>query len=415
VKLEGSLDAFSLRDIFQLLSFTKKSGGLHLRAGESDGVVYFAGGAVNGASSDLTRQTLARRLLGTGSVSEESLAEAVRRAQGDEAVGVARALLETEVMAGDVVAHAAREQTVEAVFDLLGWDGGDFAFAVDQVNPDDVGVALTVEDVIAEADTRRGAWEELSQTIPSPGSVVAMRTVPGDDLHVSREEWGLLAIIDGARTVVDLAELSGRGQYAVVSALAELVRRGLLEVRDDSAQDQIDHLNSIQRLQNLLAPLESATFQPIASAEPATHVNGLGEPSEASQSGLYEPGGPGESGESASPSEYGEPAPPATELADESSVAFDEPTVGDVVPARPEPFLPRRQPEYAEAVDAAAIDTDIDSGIDVAATPINGHVALATVGNAAIAAEQNVAAIIERDPSVNRSLMLRLIAGVRGL
>ena len=31
MKLEGSLDAFSLPDIFQLLSFTKKSGGLHLR------------------------------------------------------------------------------------------------------------------------------------------------------------------------------------------------------------------------------------------------------------------------------------------------------------------------------------------------------------------------------------------------
>ena len=31
MRLEGTLDAFSLPDIFQLLSFTKKTGALHLR------------------------------------------------------------------------------------------------------------------------------------------------------------------------------------------------------------------------------------------------------------------------------------------------------------------------------------------------------------------------------------------------
>ncbi|MCZ3387033.1 MAG: DUF4388 domain-containing protein, partial [Actinomycetia bacterium] len=34
MKLEGSLDAFSLPDVFQLLSLTKKSGGLHLTNGQ---------------------------------------------------------------------------------------------------------------------------------------------------------------------------------------------------------------------------------------------------------------------------------------------------------------------------------------------------------------------------------------------
>jgi hypothetical protein len=39
VKLEGSLDAFSLPDIFALLSMTKKTGGLHLRRDGAHGVV----------------------------------------------------------------------------------------------------------------------------------------------------------------------------------------------------------------------------------------------------------------------------------------------------------------------------------------------------------------------------------------
>jgi len=61
VKLEGSLDAFGLPDIFQLLSYTKKTGGLHLHNATRDGVVYFASGAVTGATADTSRQLLARR------------------------------------------------------------------------------------------------------------------------------------------------------------------------------------------------------------------------------------------------------------------------------------------------------------------------------------------------------------------
>ena len=74
MKLEGSLDAFSLPDIFQLLSFTKKSGGLHLASDGSDGVVFFAGGQVTGASADGSRQPLARRLIGAGAVDDDALA-----------------------------------------------------------------------------------------------------------------------------------------------------------------------------------------------------------------------------------------------------------------------------------------------------------------------------------------------------
>jgi hypothetical protein len=58
-----------------------------------------------------------------------------------------------------------------------------------------------------------------------------------------------------------------------------------------------------------------------------------------------------------------------------------------VTPQRPEPFLPPRRPEHPEPMAAVA-------------------------GGGATAA---LSAAIERDPSVNKSMLLRLIAGVRGL
>ena len=111
MRLEGTLDAFSLPDIFQLLSYTKKTGGLHLRDGVVDGVVYFASGVVTGASSDQGRQTLARRLVGSGAVDDGPLKDAVNRARQD-GVGVGRALLDAGAVGHEPVRQAAAEQAV---------------------------------------------------------------------------------------------------------------------------------------------------------------------------------------------------------------------------------------------------------------------------------------------------------------
>src|SRR3954449_12550479 len=92
VRLEGSLDAFSLPDIFALLSMTKKTGGLHLRRDGAHGVVWLTTGALTGGTSDVDRQALARRLIGSGQVSDEALQAAIDQAAGDDSVGVARAV-----------------------------------------------------------------------------------------------------------------------------------------------------------------------------------------------------------------------------------------------------------------------------------------------------------------------------------
>ena len=132
MKLEGSLDAFSLPDVFQLLSFTKKSGGLHLAHDGSDGVVFFAGGQISGASADSSRQPLARRLVGSGTLTDEALADAIQVALSGEGVGVVRALLDQGAVDAELLRVAAGDQSVDAVFDLLRWQNGDFAFVMDE-------------------------------------------------------------------------------------------------------------------------------------------------------------------------------------------------------------------------------------------------------------------------------------------
>ncbi len=423
MKLEGSLDAFSLPDIFQLLSFTKKTGGLHLAHDGSDGVVFFAGGQVTGASADSSRQPLARRLVGSGTVDDDALGKAVEAASAGDGTGVVRALLQQEAVDAELLRRAATDQSVDAVFDLLRWRNGDFAFVVDETNPDDVGVTLAVESVLADAEARRASWETVSQVVPSPRAVLAMPVVLPVDPQVSREEWSLLALVDGRRTVTDLVDLTGSGQYAVVSTLAALVQRGLLEVRpaegEDGAAD--DHVAVVVRRQALLAPLEGQPFVPVQEPVEAT-ADEDSSPTAAEPATAERPDHDAARADGSSDAPAHEIAPTDDsddagdrELATASSDGGPTMLGGahvpqDVVPPRPEPFLPKRQADFDE-VGAPTPSPGLRT-VPVQAGPS------ATVGDvvgATATAPDPAGSVIERDPNVNRSLMLRLIAGVRGL
>ena len=86
---------------------------------------------------------------------DEALTSAVEAATDGEGLGIVRALLEQGAVDADLLRRAATDQSVDAVFDLLRWRDGDFAFVMDEANPDDVGVALAVESVLADTEARR--------------------------------------------------------------------------------------------------------------------------------------------------------------------------------------------------------------------------------------------------------------------
>ena len=400
MKLEGSLDAFSLPDVFQLLSLTKKSGGLHLANGQASGIVYFANGVVTGACSDASRQALARRLVGLDACDDSALRRAVERATVEN-VGVARALAEASAVDPDLLNRLALEQAIDAVFDLLRWPEGDFAFGVDEPNPDDVGLAVAADHVVAEAMARRETWDAVSRIIPSPEVVLTMPVVVAEPPAVGRDEWALLALVDGRRTVGELVDVSGAGQFAVVSTLATLVQRGMLILEDE---DSPDHVTRVRRRQQLLSPLETPSpgevgLEPDVAQEPAPAPV-------AAEPELQAPA-------VATPVEYDTRPPamsPVQAPAPAAAVAeSDAPLSGahepvKVVPPRPEPFMPKRVVEHPEPA---------RSGFS---SPVQAPTVVSSGAPGAAAAAQPMGeSAIERDPTVNRSLMLRLIAGVRGL
>jgi Domain of unknown function (DUF4388) len=375
VRLEGSLDAFSLPDIFALLSMTKKSGGLHLRRAGAHGVVWFTTGALTGGASDVSRQAFARRVAGAGLVSDDALQVAVERALGEDGLGVVRALQQAAAVEEGALHDVGAEHVVDTVFDLLRWPEGDFAFVIDEPNPDDVGVSRQVDDVVTEARRRLEQWSALAASLPSPQAVLAVATAPGADPVLSRDEWALFALVDGRRTISAIVGLAGRGEFAVVSSLADLVERGLLRT--------VEGEEGLARRQELLSRLEGEAGASVASppAPAASSATLVVEEVDLEQSD----------------DQGDERVAPVTRIPRSSSrplvpAQADAPGKADITPKRPEPFLPTRLPAHPEEPMPAV-----------------------AVAGGAPAASPATASYIERDPSVNKSLLLRLIAGVRGL
>jgi hypothetical protein len=374
VRLEGSLDAFSLPDIFSLLSMTKKTGGLHLRRADAHGAVWLADGQLTGGASDLARVSLGRRIAGSGAVDDDSLGDAVARVGEDPEVGVARALRDADDIESEDLTALVTEHIIDTVFDLLRWEDGDFEFVQDEANVDDVGVTSPVDDVVTEARTRLETWSSVEKHIPSPETILAVALAPDNEPSVSRDDWALLALVDGTRSVADIVELCGRGEYSVVVALAELAGRGLLEV------DNGEGVSALTRRQQLLASLEHKNQDtadlhsvPEPSADVAVAPDAPAVPTVTQVEDI------------AMEESAGSHMAPVQQILRPSANGRD---LSAVTPQRPEPFIPQRAPEHPEP--AVAV------GGGIAAAPATAHA-------------------IERDPSVNKSLLLRLIAGVRGL
>jgi hypothetical protein len=168
-----------------------------------------------------------------------------------------------------------------------------------------------------------------------------------------------------------------------------MVDRGLLTVR---AGDDGDAASALIRRHTVLARLETGV--PVSSPALAAAVSGQAAEQQHVPQQVPHAALPSNGATMLSPSAPG--------------LTAARPEDRNVTPARPEPFLPRRTPDHPE--------DHVPASTMSAMTPGSAGVG-PVVGSTAVAAAVAPAAspYIERDPSVNKSLLLRLIAGVRGL
>ena len=181
------------------------------------------------------------RAFGAARKVSERHVEQARRAQ-ESAPGrpLGEILVEQGYVSADDVRRQLRFQIEEAVYALIQWKDGYFRFEESAAhNGGGVGVRVPTESLLMEAARRVDEWSTLEPKIPHMGVIPALvqdsAESPTLDLHPS--EWEVLAEIDGARTLKEIAAGLGRSEFTVAKIVYGLVTTGVVEILEERAEE----------------------------------------------------------------------------------------------------------------------------------------------------------------------------------
>jgi hypothetical protein len=400
--LEGRLGDFTLPDILRLLAFTAKSGRLWVSGGGVEARVDVLEGRVRDASPDGARLGLARRLLGQDLVDADTLADALSSL--DEMptdLELARRLAEAGALDTALLGDLAREQVVDALFELLRWTDGGFRFeagTTETRGPSILDLALPVDDVLEEVGRRLEAHAAIDERTGSADAVVTISR-PGrerPEVGLSPEGWTLLALVDGHRTVGDLVRLSGQGDYRTRRTLASLMDEGIVSVGDPDSLPPGERLLSAHR-----------TLQ--AHEDRLAGAEGAPTPAGSTVADVVEAPGPADD---VAPTDVVEEAVGPTDAPEEAPGPADPAAPADVVDATAEATGPTEAAEATEADGEADRSTEEGQTEDGVAAPRPADAPPPGVTSLRARAR---APRLRTDPDVDEDVVQRLIDGVESL
>ncbi len=273
--LEGTLRDFSLADIFQLIGLQRKTGVLTLRGKDDTVTVTFLDGRVVGAES-LNRRLetrLGNVLIKSGMLSQDQLNRALE-IQKETLQRLGFILTHYGIISSDSLKQAIQLQIMQIVYRLFRWKDGDYHFSQEttiEYDRDNV-VPITAESILMEGARMIDEWPIIEKRIRSYDMVFrkkatgqeivvvgaeeadevdfdgdaapAKKKKPpagGDKIRISEDEKQIFDLVDGARSVGDIVEMSRLSEFDTNKGLYELLTRDLIEeVRAQSAAAAVE-------------------------------------------------------------------------------------------------------------------------------------------------------------------------------
>jgi len=191
VALQGTLDTLSLPELCELLSGTKKTGALHIRAETGQGVLWFDGGKV--CAGEAGGQT------------------------GPPPPGAG----------GDLL-----ERLHDVCFELFRFNVGTFEFEPDRRPSWPADRSIDVDGLLAETERRMIEWRDIIAVIPSIEARPRLVPEPpaGGPITLDGTQWRVVTGIDGRRRVSALIRVLDGGEFTICKVLRSLVQAGLVEI-----------------------------------------------------------------------------------------------------------------------------------------------------------------------------------------
>jgi hypothetical protein len=247
-----------LIDVINFIASSRWTGVLSIVTGEVAQSIYFKRGDVKAASSNRRQDRLGDIIYRFGGATKEQLDEALRESGGGRKIG--KVLVEKGVLNAHRLWQFIRTQIEEIFYSVLFIKDGQFFFYPRSEDEFHTNLTLSTQNLLMEGLRRVDEIAVFREKLPSPGTVVGPNPAPPTtDVQLEEGERKVLSLVDGHRTVDELARESGLGEFETTKILYNLVGsrfvvvvseadiRDGLGAKDDRLGNVIETFNSIFR------------------------------------------------------------------------------------------------------------------------------------------------------------------------
>jgi tetratricopeptide (TPR) repeat protein len=227
--IKGSLREASLADVCQLLAMGQKTGCLSVTDQSRFGRIFFDKGRITHAGIINRRDRLGDLLLRDGVLNLTQIREALEEQAKDPDVRLGEILLNRSLITPEQFERYLRIQTEEAVYSLFTWSQGSFFFEVNQPPPEEeLELSLSPESLLLEGARRVDEWSLIEKKVPSMDLLfeVDRPRIMAAGVELTAEQEVILPLLDGSRTVQDLMDQTGLGEFEAGKAIYGLVQAG---------------------------------------------------------------------------------------------------------------------------------------------------------------------------------------------
>ena len=233
MSLAGNIKTVSFPDILQLLATGKKTGILEIKTTTRQKEVAFKDGNIIYASSvNSFEDLLGNMLLHRGRITKDDLDRAITlHKQTGRQLGTT--LIDMNLFDKEEIGDCLRLQIEEIVYNLFSWQTGDFYFHEgEKPKKAPFLIELNTMNVIMEGTRRIDEWIEIQKVLPPDDVLLGLASSPKtkqDEVRFSMEEFRVLALINGERTLTDLMHISPLGEFVTCRAVYKLILNKLIE------------------------------------------------------------------------------------------------------------------------------------------------------------------------------------------
>ena len=258
MQLKGNLDTSIIINILQLVCNDQKTGTLQVTDGDNVVKVIIKEGTIIYATGTQKAFRLGVFLKNAGIISGEQLEKSLEQGKAQQKA-LGKILVENGFISKEDLKNFLRKQVEEILFDMFLWQEGNFEYNDIMLDINNFIVfPLNTMNLILEASRRIDEMSIFTNKIPNDliVFVISEKINNKEDIILAKNEWQIIAMLDGTRTVSRLIDESGYDSFSVYRILFSLLSFDLIkdskEVRAGKKENLKDYFAVIKVFNDII-------------------------------------------------------------------------------------------------------------------------------------------------------------------